>query len=44
MQETHGKMLKEFRVGLESSEEIRKLREDVMAWSQGFPMPGIAAL
>jgi len=44
VQETHGKMLKEFRVGLESSEEIRKLREDVMAWSQGFPMPGIAAL
>lgn len=42
VQESHGKMLKDFKTGLDQSEELKKLKEDVMTWSSKFPMPGFA--
>ena len=40
VQASHGKLLKDFKVGLESSAELKQIREEVIAWSGGFPMPG----
>eukprot|EP01024_Parvocaulis_polyphysoides_P028548 TRINITY_DN2579_c0_g2_i1.p1 TRINITY_DN2579_c0_g2~~TRINITY_DN2579_c0_g2_i1.p1 ORF type:complete len:521 (+),score=75.65 TRINITY_DN2579_c0_g2_i1:132-1565(+) len=43
IQESHGKLLKDFTVGLESSEELKQIREEVHEFSKAFPMPGFDA-
>ena len=35
-----GKLLKDFEVAVKSSEEVKLLKSDVMAWVTAFPMPG----
>eukprot|EP00877_Chromochloris_zofingiensis_P007164 jgi/Chrzof1/2700/Cz11g25200.t1 len=40
VQSTHGKLLKDFTPGLESSPKLADLRKRVEEFSAGFPMPG----
>jgi len=42
VQTSHGKMLKDFVVGLENNADIDQLRSEVEAFAQKFPMPGFA--
>ena len=40
IQETSGKMLKDFVVGVEKSEEVKELSKDVQEFSAPFYLPG----
>jgi len=40
IQEKSGKLLKNFILALPDDEEIKKMKEDVEAFSSKFPMPG----
>ena len=40
IQKTTGKALKAFQDAVDASSEVRALREAVMTFSTGFPMPG----
>jgi glycine hydroxymethyltransferase len=42
VQTSHGKMLKDFVVGLENNADIDQLRSEVEAFAQKFPMPGFS--
>ena len=41
IQEKVGKQMKDFEPALKSDEEVKKLREDVEAFSKNFPIPGL---
>jgi glycine hydroxymethyltransferase len=40
VQSVHGKLLKDFTVGIEQSAVIEDIKRRVEAWAGGFPMPG----
>lgn len=40
VQATRGKLLKDFNKGLEESEDLKKIGEEVVAWTSKFAMPG----
>lgn len=40
LQESHGRKLKDFQVGLEASEKVKALQVEVTTFASQFPMPG----
>ena len=40
VQESHGKMLKDWKKGLEGNPKVDALRNEVEAFAEGFEMPG----
>lgn len=43
LQESHGKLLKDFTKAMEGHAKIAEIRARVEAFAAGFPMPGFAA-
>ena len=40
VQISHGKMLKDWKMGLEGNPKVEALKAEVEAWAESFEMPG----